>query len=180
MNTYHLELALNEHRKPLEFGMPHYARVRVVTVTDDNFMTCSCKLYQRWLMPCSHMYYLIEDEILFTPDLFYIRWWKHFNYLFKKVSIQRYKNTSKSIRDTLTKVRHAHFNQINGTFKGIPLEGTPFLTYLNNSTYELDQLFNDEKADLMMEIRTMTIDHNYPLVQKLKWYKTYLVIENTN
>jgi hypothetical protein len=55
MNTDHLELALNENKKPLEFQMPHYARVRIVNVTDDNFMICSCKFYQRWLMPCSHM-----------------------------------------------------------------------------------------------------------------------------
>jgi hypothetical protein len=50
---------------------------------------------------------------------------------------------------------------------------------LNNSIYELDQVFNDEKADVMIEIRRMTIHHNLPLIQKSKRYRTYQVIENS-
>jgi hypothetical protein len=100
-----------------------------------------------------------------------------FNYLYKKEKIQKYKQTSVSIKDTFTKVRNTHFYQIYGTYKGIP---SPFLTYLKHSTYELDHLFNDEQADAMMDIRTMTIDHNYPLLQNLKRYKTHWVIKNSN
>jgi hypothetical protein len=78
------------------------------------------------------------------------------------------------------KVRDTHFSKINGSYKGIPLEGTPFLTYLNNFAYEIDQVFNDEKPDAMMEIRRMTIDHNLPFLQKSKRFRTYWVIENSN
>jgi hypothetical protein len=61
-----------------------------------------------------------------------------------------------------------HFNSINGTNKVLPLSGIPFLSYLNNSTYEPDQLFNDRHVDTMMDKRTMAIDHNFPLLQKSK------------
>ena len=60
-----------------------FLRVREVFIDDTNFMTCSCQYVQRWFMPCVHMCKVIQDMEHFTPELFHIRWWKHYHYFLK-------------------------------------------------------------------------------------------------
>ena len=61
-----------------------FYRVRVVTISDDGFMSCSCGAPQRYLMPYRHICNILKDVKLFQPSLFNLRWWNKFNYFHKK------------------------------------------------------------------------------------------------
>ena len=60
-----------------------FKRLRVVTLDMNGFMNCSCGFLNRCLMPCTHIYCVLDDINYIQPDLFHIRWWKHFNYMFR-------------------------------------------------------------------------------------------------
>ena len=61
-----------------------FQRVRSVTIDNNNFMNCSCGRHMRWLMPCVHMCCVLDDMKYYTPDLFHIRWWKHYHFMYKR------------------------------------------------------------------------------------------------
>ena len=108
-----------------EYYPPSFMRVRTVHIDTDNFMHCSCQYYKRWLMPCVHMCCVIDDKYSFTPNLFHIRWWKHFNYFFKNGCNKRNNLLQTSTKEALSSFRNHHYD--NDVFKGINLTDTPFL-----------------------------------------------------
>ena len=63
-----------------------FNRERKVTITNEFFLTCSCHYTQRWLMPCKHICFVIESPHLYTEDLFHLRWWTFFEYIYKRGS----------------------------------------------------------------------------------------------
>ena len=63
---------------------PKYKRVRKVEVRN-NYMTCTCQLTQRWLMPCVHMFCVLKKKEYVTPSMFHLRWWKHFKQTKSKI-----------------------------------------------------------------------------------------------
>ena len=83
----HLSCSNKERNEGLENNpykpITKFQRVREVSITNDNFMTCSCGYIQRWLMPCMHICSIISDKKYLTADLFHIRWWKYFDYIYK-------------------------------------------------------------------------------------------------
>ena len=61
-----------------------FVRVRIVSIDNDNFLSCSCGYVQRMLMPCSHVCCVLEKKQFYIPSLFHIRWYKDFNYYYQR------------------------------------------------------------------------------------------------
>ena len=59
-------------------------RVRIVKMSPNNCLVCSCGYCHQHLIPCKHICAVVKDVKHFTPKSFHITWWKHFNYFFGK------------------------------------------------------------------------------------------------
>ena len=152
---------------------PTFVRVREVSITPDNFMTCSCKYTQRWLMPCTHMCCIINDRELYTPDLFHIRWWKHYNFLYKNSNHSSQVNASNTLKESLINIRDNHYHPSNGKYKGVPLSGSKFLDHHNSNINDEFEIRNDNDTKAMKAIYNMTLFHNKPMIVGNKDFKRY-------
>ena len=118
---------------PINNKTTKFTRVRLVSV-EDGYMTCSCCYEKRMLMPCVHICTVIEDASLYVADLFHLRWWKHFYFLYKTKVSDKNKQSYEKMKQSLHKTRENHFNQTNGKYKGIPIQGTQLEIVLNSDT----------------------------------------------
>ena len=99
-------------------------------------------------MPCVHICAVIDRCELYTADLFHLRWWKHFNYMFKKGHSKHDKLTRVSLEESVKFNRENHFQERDGKYKGIPLYGTLLYEELmNNIHHNTDE--NDLEYSLM-------------------------------
>ena len=73
-----------DHLKSASQSFTKFQRIREVTIDEENVMSCSCNYHKRWLMPCVHICCVLEKTEYYTSELFHLRWWKHFQYLYKK------------------------------------------------------------------------------------------------
>ena len=55
-------------------------------------------------MPCTHIYCVLDDINYIQPDLFHIRWWKHFNYMFRVSDDYNYDISKQKIGQTLEEI----------------------------------------------------------------------------
>ena len=117
-------------------------------------MSCSCGYVQRWLMPCVHICSIIKDEQYLTSDLFHIRWWKHFDYIYIKGNSSMDEKTRHSLEMSLNEVRDVHFYSHNGKYKGVPLNGTSLLAHLQMLSNDDNASYNLEK-DMMLSLNKM-------------------------
>ena len=143
-----------------------FMRVRVVTISHDGFMNCSCGHQMRWYKPCVHMACIIDDPEFYVPEMFHIRWWKHFHYILKsKHSMGGDNSIYKHMCDALKYTRLNHFDSHSAKFKEIPLNGTSFLQYIkcNYHSNDHDNVTVDEKMKIMTAIQQMQ-DNNQPLI----------------
>ena len=115
-------------------NIPRFARILVITKTPSNHLTCSCGYCQRWFIPCVHICSLINSIDLYTIDLFHIKWWKHFNFLYKLGESSNDIKTRMSLKSALSHTRDNDFNIDDGKYKGIPLKGTLLLNHLDSIT----------------------------------------------
>lgn len=161
--------------KPLSF-----LRCRNVTISLDNYMTCTCMYEKRWLMPCVHMCSVINDSSHYTPDLFHLRWWKHYPYLFKNGCKDNNLMSSNNISQTLKYIRENHYNNDTMKYKGIPLHGSIFLQWVNSiDENQLIESGKDEKLLTMKALYKMQ-SLKIPLVNGTKDYMSYYDIELAN
>jgi hypothetical protein len=163
-----------------------FARSRTVTIDKENFMNCDCGAVQRWLFPCVHICSVINGKKYFDASLFHIRWWKHFNLLFKNVGFQNNsdKNHSsfESLKKSLRLIRQNHFDKTTGQYKGIPLHGHHVLEYLKNTNVETD--FQNFDFIKIKALTTMKVN-DIPLIKGSLKYKEYMtessnLINNSN
>jgi hypothetical protein len=77
-------------------------------------------------MPCSHILAVLEDIEYLTPSLVHIRWWKHFNYLFKEKLIRSETSASTQLMKSFKNIQRNHFDHKSGMYKGILGENTDF------------------------------------------------------
>ena len=119
-------------------------------------MSCTCNYPKRWLMPCVHICTVIDSCELYTADLFHLRWWKHFNYMFKKGHSKHDKLTRLSLEESVNLNRDNHFEQRDGKYKGIPLNGTTlYEALMNNIHHDTDQ--NDIEYSLMTTLNRFRV-----------------------
>ena len=130
-------------------------------------------------MPCVHMCSVINDINHYTPELFHIRWWKHYHFFYKRETEgQKNENIVKDMKSTLLNIRESHFCHKTGKYRGVPLEGTPFLQSLNTEfNFELDG-FNDKTYQIMKAILRME-ELKKPLVNGSKAYCQYMTVHST-
>ena len=124
------------NNKPTKFS-----RVRTVTL-QDGYMTCTCGFVQRWLMPCVHIYCILDKLEYVTPSLFHIRWWKHFNYLYHSSSDANHSSTSETLRQALTRTRENHYSFVSGKYKGCPISSELVLHKANNMDILTEDVLN--------------------------------------
>ena len=105
-----------------------FTRVRCVKIDSEGFMSCSCQFPSGWLLPCAHICNILDVSDYFIPELIHIRWWKHFNYLYKNKASQKRGTSQKKLLETLEFVRKHHYCPTTGKYKGIPLHNNKFLS----------------------------------------------------
>ena len=135
-----------------------FIRVRVVTLTHSNHLTCDCGYPKRMLMPCVHICCIVEDILYYTIELFNLKWWKHFNYYYKLGSSKYDEQTRKSLDEALQKSRIDDFDSNNGKYLGVPLNGTPLLEKLMNHIH-IDTNSNDNDLNMMITIHNMRLNN---------------------
>ena len=113
-----------------------YDRVRMVNISTDGYMSCSCGYIQRMLMPCRHVCAIINEAELYTPSLFHIRWYKLYNYYYKnnRATMNGCNNTKDALDSLLSSIRSNAYNML-GKYKGIYIYGTPFHKFLQSQSF---------------------------------------------
>ena len=150
-----------------------FLRVREVCIDDKNFMTCSCQYVQRWFMPCVHMCKVIQDMEHFTPELFHIRWWKHYHYFFKNNdNSNQNESTVKDMSSSLKNICDNHYDKFTGKYIGVPLNGSAFFKD-RTSTYHTTVVTNDTQTDKMKTILSMQ-KNGIPLIMGSMEYMNYM------
>ena len=149
-----------------------FLRVRKVWC-EGGHMSCTCCYEKRMLMPCVHMCSVIDDPSLYTADLFHIRWWKHFYFLYKTKVSETNRQSYEDLKQSLNHVRDNHFSKTDGKYKGIPIMGTKFGIHLNSS-HCTQMIRNDDHVfNAMMSIHNMD-KRNIPLRYGSNDWKKYL------
>ena len=152
----------------------NFKRIRVVTIDNANVMKCSCCYYNIWLMPSVHMCSIINDFNYYTPELFHIRWWKHYHFFYKReTDSNNNKDIVKNMKNSLFRIRTNHFCHETGIYIGVPLTGTSFLLSLDNE-YDFDvDGCNDKTYQIMHAIVKME-ELRKPLINGSKAYRQYM------
>ena len=135
--------------------IPRFTRVCVIKLSSTNHLSCSCGYCQRWLMPCNHICSLISNIELYTIDLFHIKWWKHFNFLYKLGKSNKDIKTRSSLHSALIESREKDFHSDNGKFKGVPLTGTPLLDHLTSM-----DISSNSSDDKLLRFMKKVLDMN--------------------
>ena len=151
----------NKYLTPSNNGKENYTnkqtrftRIRIVHLTSTNHLTCDCGYPKRMLMPCVHICCIIGDMKYYTIELFNLKWWKHFNYLYKLDSSNYVKETTVSLEEALKETRINDFDNHTGKYHGVPLNGTTLLDKLIND-YVIDNIDEDTDLRLMQSIVNM-------------------------
>ena len=155
-----------------------FTRVRKVYIDKEGFMNCSCHFPSRWLLPCCHICNVIDEVTYLTPDLIHIRWWKHFNYLYKNPKTKTDFNTKNSISDTLEKIRCTHYNVETGLHKGIPLQDNQFLRDIKKVPFSNLDYINHQFYSSITAINCMKTRDKLSLIQGSSFYLNYTYSSN--
>lgn len=117
-----------------------FVRVRIVSIDNDNFLSCSCGYVQRMLMPCSHVCCVLEKKQFYLPSLFHIRWYKDFNYYYQRdFGKKMVPETTLALNSLLMVTRSKNYTKL-GKYKGIFLQNN-VLNYIScKKIDELDDL----------------------------------------
>ena len=154
----------------------HFSRLRTVSLNTEGFMTCSCEFPSRWLLPCSHICNVLHNTKYFIPELMHIRWWKHFNYLYKNKDTNNKCFSKKAIFETLEYIRNNHYYSSTGKYKGIPMHNNCFVKDVADKEYSIENVHSNKYYDVIMAIRKMNKVDGYSLIRGTSMYKKYMYI----
>ena len=154
---------------------PKYLRIRVVTISDDMFMNCSCGYHIRWLKPCVHMCCIIHNIELYTAVLFHIRWWKHFHYSFKNETDEFNSNLSSSTSNTLNYIRSNHYNSNDYSYKGICIDGTKFHEFISVDSNLVENDVSNSDTQLMLFLYDYNIKQDKPILFGCPQFQQYAI-----
>jgi hypothetical protein len=143
-------------------------------------MSCSCQFPSRWLLPCTHICNVLDKREYFIPELMHIRWWKHFNYLYKNDHSNQQNFSEKSIYDTLEYVRKNHYDTNSGKYKGVPMHNNQFMVDLNKHNFNPDTCRTNKYFSEIMAIKEMMNNDGLTLIRGSNMYMKYMNIVNFN
>ena len=63
--------------------IPSFIHLHEVTI-DGSFITCSCGYVNQYLSPCRHVMAVIKDKQNLSHELVHYRWWKQFEYYYRR------------------------------------------------------------------------------------------------
>ena len=155
-----------------------FTRLRTVTLNSQDFMTCSCEFQSRWLLPCSHISNVLEKSEYFLPELMHIRWWKHFNYLYKNNSTNNKALSQKKITEALDYVRTNHFHSSTGKYKGIPMHNNKFLDDVVNNEHIFESNRSHIYYNEIMAIQKMNTKDGLTLIRGSSMFNKYMEVDN--
>ena len=149
-----------------------FDRVHTVKLDKDQFMICSCGYMKQYLAPCRHFMAVLDDRKYLTPDLFHIRWWKHFNYYFasgENSSIAS--TTSEKLKEIQNKMNDTLFDY-KGNYRGCHMKDHDFV----NVPHTIDE--HSKHAVIMNAINEFNLAEG-PLIQNDNALLKYLPGETT-
>ena len=74
-----LKKSVGEEGEPTSINELLVDRVRMITM-HDCYMSFSCGVVHRYLMPCHHVYAIIAKIGHYEPSMFHVRWHKLYKY----------------------------------------------------------------------------------------------------
>ena len=157
-----------------------FTRLRKVSIDSDGFMSCTCEFPSRWLLPCSHICNVIDKKEYFIPELMHIRWWKHFNYLYKNNCKEKKGTSQDKLYETLEMVRSTHFCSQTGKYKGVPLQHNKFLYDVVNKPFISESMDTNEYYDEIKAINQMKINDGLSLIRGSSMHDKYRVYKLQN
>ena len=126
------------HKSSFEKGnhgpseIPKFIRIREIVLTDQLFLQCSCGRTTQYMIPCTHICKLVNNEEHFGPYQFHVRWHKNFAYLHNSNFGEHISKQSVALfKDLLQEIRGNHFDE-KGHYKGVPMSGSAFLENKEN------------------------------------------------
>ena len=167
---------VKRHKSPTKF-----IRVRKVTIDQNNsFINCSCGYPKRWLMPCVHICCVINNKYHYTAELFHLRWWKFYQYLYQgDIKTNKNANTKANMQLSLSHTRNNHYDNSSGTYKGVPINGSCFKEQTNSTLNQSLHIVNDSYMKTMQSIMNMEND-NKPLIKGSLSYSEYEIDDNNS
>lgn len=142
----HKSLLKPKHSKSTH---PKFLRVRLVLISHDGFINCSCGKTGEYLLPCQHICTVVNDDEYYSPEMFHIRWHKHFNYFHDRDYTDDVSPKKQQIMtDLFLETRKSHYRS-DGTYKGMYIVNSPFYTNLND--WESASLDEDPTTDHFMK-----------------------------
>jgi hypothetical protein len=151
-----------------------FTRLRQVSVDLEGFMTCSCEFPSRWLLPCSHICNVLNSNEYLVPELVHIRWWKHFNYLYKNNCAQKRGASQKKIKDTLEYIRSNHFCKQSGKYKGVPLHDNSFLKDVVHKPLNIEISQRNKYFKEIMALHEMKKKDGWSLIRGSRMHEKYM------
>ena len=159
-NNYHtvrvgefewLSLHVDEFTKKIsKMEAPSFKRVRIITLSKDGFLNCSCGKTGEYLLPCKHICSVVEEDKFFSLQSIHIRWHKQFGLLHGNMfGKENPPQQTKLINELLDITRKTHYHP-NGMYKGVPMMGTEFVKSLPQFK-DIGQL--DEKIKFMLHVK---------------------------
>ena len=116
-----------ESRKNEPSEVTKFIRIREIVLTDQAFLQCSCGRTTQYMIPCTHICKLVNNEEHFGPYQFHVRWHKNFAYLHNSNFGEHISKQSVELfKDILKETREKHFDEM-GRYKGVPMLGSSFL-----------------------------------------------------
>ena len=119
-----------------------FKRLRIVTLHDAGYMSCSCGYVQRMMMPCSHICSLMQDAKEYIPTMFHIRWHKLFSYYFRNQNINKSCQTTRDAVENLLAITKETCYDNGGKFRGIYVHESGFHDRIVKSTIVKDTVYD--------------------------------------
>ena len=144
------------HSSKLPESSPrYYLRVRIVTMSRNNFLMCSCGYCHQYLIPCKHICAVVKDVNHFTQKSFHMRWWKHFNYYYGKKYGESHAPKTVELMKTYFKDMKLNNFDSNGNYLGINMNGSSFLD--RDSSKDID-MYTCEDHDMYINFMKFILD----------------------
>ena len=131
-----------------------FKRVRIVTLNDNGFMTCSCGYVQRMMMPCSHICCVIQNANEYIPTMFHIRWHKLFSYYYRNQNILNSCNSTREAVENLFSITKSKSYASDGCYNGIYVHDSEFHKRIIESACIKDSIY-EKMIDIFNYISTM-------------------------
>ena len=131
-------------------------------------------------MPCVHICCVINNKYHYTAELFHLRWWKFYQYLYQgDIKTNKNANRKANMQLSLSHTCNNHYDNSSGTYKGVPINGSCFKEQTNSTLNQSLHIVNDSYMKTMQSIMNMEFD-NKPLIKGSLSYSEYDIDDNNS